>query len=123
MRTEISPRLAISTFPNTELVSPPGVGPQRTIQLYPWLHRVPEKAGEPPPSTLQGRRVFLLSFRQRLQRGRYGGGLLLSWRGFDPQSGMFPCLRGGLSGRLVLIICSAWIRYGRVSRGSMTSST
>jgi hypothetical protein len=52
MRTEISPRLAISTFPNTELALPPGVGPQGAIRLYPVLYRVPEKAGEPPPATL-----------------------------------------------------------------------
>jgi hypothetical protein len=71
---------------------------------------VSEKAGEPPPTTLQGGRALLRSFTERLQRGHDRRGLLLSWRRFDPQSGMFPCLRGGLSERLVRIIWRAWIR-------------
>src|SRR5262249_32048645 len=40
-----------------------------------------------------------------------------------PHSGMFPCLRGGTCSRLVRSIRSDWIRRGRVSAGSITSST
>ena len=39
------------------------------------------------------------------------------------QSGMFPCFLGGFLSRLVRSVSSASIRRGRVSRGSMMSST
>src|SRR5438552_8365276 len=39
-----------------------------------------------------------------------------------PHSGMFPCLRGGTCSRLVRSIRSDWIKRGRVSAGSITSS-
>src|ERR687889_859546 len=55
---------------------PPRVRPQGTIQLYPGLQRVPEKASEPPPAAFQGGRVLLLFIRERLERCHYGGGLL-----------------------------------------------
>ena len=40
-----------------------------------------------------------------------------------PHSGMFPCLRAGTASRLVASIRSALINRGRVSAGSITSST
>ena len=41
----------------------------------------------------------------------------------DRHSGMLPCLRLGAGSRLARCISSARIRYGRVRRGSITSST
>src|SRR5215203_3472575 len=55
---------------------PPRVRPQRTIQLRTGLQRMPEQAGEPPPTTLQGGRVLLLFIRERLERCHYGRDLL-----------------------------------------------
>src|SRR5690606_6773289 len=40
-----------------------------------------------------------------------------------PYSGMFPCFRTGLASRLFFSMSSALARRGRVSRGSITSST
>jgi hypothetical protein len=40
-----------------------------------------------------------------------------------PQSGMFPCFRGGRRSRFVRAVSSASISTGRVRRGSITSST
>lgn len=41
----------------------------------------------------------------------------------EPHSGMFPCFLGGFVSRLLRSISSALMRRGRVSRGSITSST
>ena len=41
----------------------------------------------------------------------------------EHQSGMFPCFFGGFRSRFVRSVSSASIRRGRVSRGSMMSST
>ena len=40
-----------------------------------------------------------------------------------PHSGIFPCFLGGLVSRFVASARRAWISLGRVSRGSMISST
>src|SRR3712207_8398645 len=61
----------------------------------------------PPRSTLFPYTTLFRSLAQRHERGRYGRDLLGLRIRLDPQSGMFPCLRGGRSGRLVWIISRA----------------
>ena len=105
------------------LTFPAGIRPRRALQLHPRRQhplQPPRKLPAARTRTWHGLSwTFLL---QHFQRRRYRGRFFKSRSGFDPQSGMFPCLREGRSGRFVRIICSAFMRYGRVSRGSITSS-
>ena len=87
---------------------PPGVGPQRALQLHPGLDLVPEKPGQPPPAALQG--VMSSCSPSASSSAATIAAASSGVGGVDPQSGMFPCLRGGRSGRLVRIICRALIR-------------
>ena len=68
------------------------------------------------PDTVNGGEDGCFLFRRR----RAGGDPYL--RPFS-HSGMFPCFRGASVSRFVSSISSALISRGRVSRGSMTSST
>ena len=104
----------------------------------------PATAGERPRARARGVRRGGRGGWQEENREE-GGRLVVGWRGGDGEnagrgrrreraaeaavaarpghSGMFPCLRGGVSTRLVRARASASIRAGRVRRGSITSST
>src|SRR3954447_1332180 len=105
---------------------PEGGRPRRVQQLPPLEGSL---AGTRDPALEHPRRrPPLLAGEVALQRGEHLAFLLLGEAVGEPEAlrahrGTFPCLRGGTDSRFVASIRSAFTRRGRVSAGSITSST
>jgi hypothetical protein len=87
---------------------------QKPTSATPFRHDQRVDPGAEPGAEERGGGVQLVSLRGRSE-----------WHAREPAaySGMLPCLRGGFESRLSRSMSSAEMRRGRLSRGSMTSST